>query len=171
MNQNYTKCQMNFPKYAQYPNPQPEVFGQNRPEPNPKQKSPTRHGLPMRTWLILSEVFSRSSISFIWTLFCTPFVVLQVLKNGINTTKLAQIGRRVDQGPRGQGSGLQGPRGSKGRPTGSKEVKWQARQHFVEHSSMTRYTSAIVSVYLDMDLGYLSGVGQVNIPSQQQYLY
>ena len=32
-------------------------------------------------------------------------------------------------------------------------------------SSMSKYTSAITSLYLDMDSGYLSGVDQVNIPS------
>ena len=35
------------PQYAQYPNPnpKPELFGQTRPEPDPKSKSPTRQGL------------------------------------------------------------------------------------------------------------------------------
>ena len=37
------------PQYAQYPNPnpKPELFGQTRPEPDPKSKSPTRQGLLM----------------------------------------------------------------------------------------------------------------------------
>ena len=30
---------------AQYPNPKPELFGQTRPEPDPKSKSPTRQSL------------------------------------------------------------------------------------------------------------------------------
>ena len=35
------------PYYAQYPNPnpKPELFGQTRPEPDPKSKSPTRQSL------------------------------------------------------------------------------------------------------------------------------
>ena len=35
------------PQYAQYPNPnpKPELFGQTRPEPDPKSKSPTRQTL------------------------------------------------------------------------------------------------------------------------------
>ena len=33
------------PLYAQYPNPKPELFGQTRPEPDPKSKSPTRQSL------------------------------------------------------------------------------------------------------------------------------
>ena len=37
------------PQYAQYPNPnlKPKLFGQTRPEPDPKSKSPTRQGLHM----------------------------------------------------------------------------------------------------------------------------
>ena len=33
------------PQYAQYLNLKPEFFGQTRPEPDPKSKSPTRQGL------------------------------------------------------------------------------------------------------------------------------
>ena len=39
------------PQYAQYPNPnpKPELFGQTRPEPDPKSKSPTRQSLLLGT--------------------------------------------------------------------------------------------------------------------------
>ena len=47
------------PQYAQYPNPNPkrELFGQTQPEPDPKSKNPTRHGLvsPSPSLVIMSS--------------------------------------------------------------------------------------------------------------------
>ena len=49
------------PQYAKYPNPnpKPELFGHTRPEPDPKSKSPTRHGLvanhPQAYWFLSSQ--------------------------------------------------------------------------------------------------------------------
>ena len=49
------------PQYAQYPNPnpKPELFGQTRPEPDPKSKSPTRQGLMVTTMLVLNKHTSK----------------------------------------------------------------------------------------------------------------
>ena len=53
------------PQYAQYPNPnpKPELFGQTRPKPDPKSKSPTRQSLVMMHEDVRPQWFGNNSVT------------------------------------------------------------------------------------------------------------